>query len=62
MKKLLAAIVLAAALLSCTNVNQSIGGNFIATNQKYDFHTAEFNLEDVWNRSVDSLTDRKSVV
>jgi hypothetical protein len=56
MKKLLAAIVLAAALLSCTNVNQSIGGNFIATNQKYDFHTAEFNLEDVWNRSVDSLT------
>ena len=34
MKKLLAAIVLAAALLSCTNVNELIGSDFIATNQK----------------------------
>ena len=33
MKKILVAMVLAAALMSCTNVNERIGGDFIATNQ-----------------------------
>ena len=56
MRKLLAAIVLATALLSCTNVNESVGGNFIATNLKYDFYTAEFDLDEVWMKPVDSLS------
>ena len=56
MKKLLAAIVLATALLSCTNVNELIGSDFIATNQKYDFYTAEFDLDEVWMKPVDSLS------
>ena len=60
MKKLLAAIVLATALLSCTNVNEGIGSEFIATNQKYDFYTAEFNLEDIWGKPVDSLSGYSS--
>ncbi|MBQ3978005.1 MAG: DUF4270 family protein [Bacteroidales bacterium] len=60
MRKLLAAIVLATALLSCTNVNESIGGNFIATNLKYDFFTAEFDLDEVWMKPVDSLSGYSS--
>ena len=31
MKKILAAIALAAALMSCVNVNEKLGGDFIAT-------------------------------
>ena len=60
MKKLLAAIVLATALLSCTNVNEGIGSNFIATNQKYDFFTKEFDLDEIWMKSVDSLSGYSS--
>lgn len=56
MKKLLAAIVLTAALLSCTNVNQSLGGDFIATDQKYDFFSAEFDLAEICMKPVDSLS------
>ena len=56
MKKLLAAIVLATALISCTNVNELVGSDFIATNQKYTFYTAEFNLDEVWMKPVDSLS------
>ena len=40
MKKILAAIALAAALMSCVNVNEKLGGDFIATNLKYDFYSA----------------------
>ncbi|MBO6248697.1 MAG: hypothetical protein J6N54_07800, partial [Bacteroidales bacterium] len=60
MKKILVAMVLAAALMSCTNVNERLGGEYIATNQKYDFHTAEFNLDEVWMKSVDSLSGYSS--
>ena len=60
MKKILVAMVLAAALMSCTNVNERIGGDFIATNQQYDFHTAEFNLDEVWMKAVDSLSGYSS--
>ena len=60
MRKLLAAIVLATALLSCTNVDERIGGDFIATNQKYDFYTAEFNLDEIWVKPADSLSGYSS--
>ena len=56
MKKLLAALCLIAGLASCVNVNENIGGSFIATNQKYDFFTAEFDLDEVQMKPVDSLT------
>ena len=56
MKKILVAIALLAALMSCVNVNEKLGGEFIATNMKYDFHTAEFDLNDIWMKSADSLS------
>lgn len=56
MKKLLAAIVMAASLLSCINVNEGVGGDYIATNQKYDFYTVEFDLDEVLMKPVDSLS------
>ncbi len=56
MKKILAAIALLAALMSCTNVDEKLGGEFIATNMKYDFHSAEFDLNDIWMKSADSLS------
>ncbi len=45
-----------AGLVSCVGVDQHLGGDFIPTDQKYDFHTAEFDLDEVWMKSIDSLT------
>ncbi len=56
MRKLTAIIALAAGLASCVGVDQSLGGDFIPIDQKYDFHTAEFDLDEVWMKSIDSLT------
>lgn len=56
MRKLTAIIALAAGLVSCVGVDQNLGGDFIPTDQKYDFHTAEFDLDEVWMKSIDSLT------
>lgn len=56
MRKLPAIIALMAGLMSCVGVDQNLGGDFIPTDQKYDFHTAEFNLDEVWMKSIDSLT------
>ena len=56
MKKILAAIALLAALMSCVNVDEKLGGELIATNMKYDFHSAEFDLNDIWMKSADSLS------
>lgn len=60
MKKILAAFVLAAALMSCVNINQGVGGDFIPTNMKYDFHSAEFDLGEIWMKSADSLSGYSS--
>jgi len=56
MKKILVAIALLAALMSCVNVNEKLGGDFIATNMKYDFHSATFDLNDIWMKPSDSLS------
>ena len=56
MSKLPAIIALMAGLMSCVGVDQNLGGDFIPTDQKYDFHTAEFDLDEVWMKSIDSLT------
>lgn len=56
MRKLPAFIALTAALVSCIGVDQNLGGDFIPTDQKYDFHTAEFDLDEIWMKSIDSLT------
>ena len=56
MRKLPAIIALTAGLMSCVGVDQNLGGDFIPTDQKYDFHTAEFDLDEVWMKSIDSLT------
>lgn len=56
MRKLPAIIALAAGLASCVGVDKNLGGDFIPTDQKYDFYTAEFDLDEVWMKSIDSLT------
>ena len=56
MKKILVAIALLAALMSCVNVNEKLGGDLIATNMKYDFHSATFDLNDIWMKPSDSLS------
>lgn len=56
MKKLLAAPLLVAGILSCTSVDKNLGGDLIATDQKYDIYSAEFDLNDIQMRPVDSLT------
>ena len=56
MRKLLAALCLTVGLASCVNVNENLGGSFIATNQKYDFFTAEFDLDEIRMKPVDSLS------
>jgi len=56
MRKLLAALCLTVGLASCVNVNENLGGSFIATNQKYDFFTAEFDLDEIQMKPVDSLS------
>lgn len=56
MRKLPAIIALMAGLMSCVGVDQNLGGDFIPTDQKYNFHTAEFDLDEVWMKSIDSLT------
>lgn len=56
MRKLTAVIILAAGLVSCVGSDQNLGGDFIPTDMKYDFHTAEFDLNEIWMKSVDSLS------
>lgn len=56
MRKLPAILALMAGLVSCVGVDQNLGGDFIPTDQKYDFHTAEFDLDEIWMKSIDSLT------
>ena len=48
MRKLTAIVALLAGLVSCVGVDQNLGGDFIPTDQKYDFHPAEFDLDEVW--------------
>ena len=45
-----------AGLVSCVGVDKNLGGDLIPTDQKYDFHTAEFDLDEIWMKSIDSLT------
>ena len=43
----LAALLAAACLTSCFGIDNQLGDSYIATNQKYDIYTAEFDLEDI---------------
>ena len=57
MRKLTAAaIILIAGLVSCVGTDENLGGDFIPTDQRYDFHTADFDLDEIWMKSIDSLT------
>lgn len=56
MKKILSAIVLMAAAVSCVDINENVGSQFIPTDQKYDFYTAEFDLDEVLTKPIDSLS------
>ena len=52
----LAALIAAVGLTSCIDVNNRLGEDYIATNQKYDIHSVEFALEDIELASPDSLS------
>ena len=52
----LAALLAAACLTSCFGIDNQLGEDYIATNQKYDIHSVEFALEDIELASPDSLS------
>ena len=52
----LAALLAAACLTSCFGIDNQLGDSYIATNQKYDIYTAEFDLEDIEMACPDSLS------
>lgn len=56
MRKLPAIIALMAGIVSCVGVDQNLGGDLISSDQKYDFYTKEFDLDEIWMKSIDSLT------
>ncbi len=56
MRKLPVIIALTVALASCVGVDKNLGGDFIPTDLKYDIYTAEFDLDEIWMKSIDSLT------
>lgn len=51
-----AALLAAACLTSCFGIDNQLGEDYIATNQKYDIYTAEFNLDDIEMACPDSLS------
>ena len=52
----LAALLAAACLTSCFGIDNQLGEDYIATNQKYNLYTAEFNLDDIEMACPDSLS------
>ena len=56
MKKFLLAAAMTFGVISCVSVNEKLGDNLLATNQKYDIYTAEIPLEDIYMEPVDSLS------
>lgn len=60
MKKILFAAVLLLGALSCTEVDKNLGGDFIATDEKYDIYEAEFPLTEIYDLPLDSLTGYSS--
>ncbi|MGN0202184.1 MAG: hypothetical protein ACI399_04690 [Candidatus Cryptobacteroides sp.] len=55
MKKICIAAALILGMVSCVTVDERLGGDLLATNQKYDIYTAELPLEDIRMFPVDSL-------
>ena len=57
MRKLPAIVALLAGLVPGRRGGSETSARFyLSTDQKYDFHTAEFDLDEVWMKSIDSLT------
>ena len=46
---------MALGIVSCVNIDERLGGDLVATNQKYDIYTAEIPIEEIQMRTVDSL-------
>ena len=45
MKRFCIAAMMALGIVSCVNIDERLGGDLVATNQKYDIYTAEIPLE-----------------
>ncbi len=56
MKKILFAAAVLSCALSCTNVDKTLAGDFIATNEKFEIYEAEFDLSEIYSLPIDSLT------
>lgn len=54
--KLIALGALASACLSCVEINNEIGGNFIPEDSRYDIFSAEIPLDEIEMRMADSLS------
>ena len=55
-RAIMAALIAAAGLTSCLGVDHRLGESYLATNQKYDLHTVEFDIEDIEMACPDSLS------
>ena len=49
MKKILFAAAVLSCALSCTNVDKTLAGDFIATNEKFEIYEAEFDLSEIYS-------------
>ncbi|MBO7640947.1 MAG: hypothetical protein J6S66_04245 [Bacteroidales bacterium] len=52
----IAAVLSAALVTACFGVDDQLGEAYIATNQKYDIYTAEFDIDDIEMQLADSLS------
>ena len=52
----IAAVLSAALLTACFGIDDQLGESYIATNQKYDIYTTEFDIDDVEMHVADSLS------
>ena len=60
MKRFLCGAILLAGLCACAEINEELGGDFIAVNQQYDIYTAEFDIADIRMGKIDSLSGYSS--
>lgn len=54
--RLFAAAVAAICFASCVSVNNRLGEDYIATNQKFDIYTCDIDIDDIEMRQADSLS------
>jgi len=54
--RIFSASIAAALCMSCVSVNNRLGEDYIATNQKFDIYTCDIDIDDIEMRQADSLS------